>query len=337
MTKITKKPLIFQSLAAILVVGLLAACNMPTEPEGVDTEGLAHLGDQLHSRGDDAGAAEFYSRAIQHKPKDVRIRKSFATLLESHGDFASAADQYDEALKIKPEDTELLRNYGRALIHLGHPAEAKEQYQKALSIDSDDVKALNGLGVSLDYLNDHAAAQKVYREALDEEPNSLTTLGNLGHSLTLSGAWDTAIKLLEPHVTDQDATPAFRQNLAESYAMAGMDLDAERVSRRDLTIEQTHKNLTYYQAQRKNLAPTVLTADLGHFSTQGMAEAHRYDIQTRFSDLVSGLTLSTVPVIKVAGSTPTFAVRVTGFGKPASLAHFCDKLKKEHEVCQSPP
>jgi hypothetical protein len=116
--------------------------------------------------------------------------------------------------------------------------------------------------------------------------------------------------------------------------MAGMDLDAERVSRRDLNAEQTSKNMAYYHAQRKNISPVALTADLGHFSTQGMAEAHRDDIQTRFADMVSSLNLSIVPEVKAAGSTPTFAVRVAGFGKSANLKGFCEKLKKAHEVCQ---
>ncbi|MGL1204029.1 hypothetical protein ACSTK0_23920, partial [Vibrio parahaemolyticus] len=84
------------------------------------------------------------------------------------------------------------------------------------------------------------------KQALDEKSNDLTTIGNLGHSYVLAGAYDQAIAVLEPHQNDKAATPAFRQNLAEAYAMAGMDVDAARLARRDLPPEQIKHNLAYY-------------------------------------------------------------------------------------------
>ena len=197
--------------------------------------------------------------------------------------------------------------------------------------DAHDSKALNGLGISLDYLNEHAAAQAVYREALDSNAGDITTLANLGHSYVLSGAWDEAIKLLEPHLNDKDTTRAFRQNLAEAYGMAGMDADAERVMRMDLPPEQVKRNLAYYRSHRAKLTSGLaLTADLGSYPTAEMAEANAEDIKVQFPDDVAGLTSLRKCCRRSNPSAvrPSFIIRASGFEKTSKLRGFCAKLKK---------
>jgi Flp pilus assembly protein TadD len=330
-----------------LVLALLAGCATSDKPESVDTDGLVQIAEQLHAKGDDAGAADFYTRAIQRAPDDSRIRKEFGEVLEARGDLAGAAVQYREALKIPageqaqyrtPEitsdNTDLLRDYGRVLLKLGHPTLAQPVYARAVEVDSDDVRSLNGLGVSLDQLNNHDAAQKIYREALDDKTDDFSTLADLGHSYVLSGAYDEAIKLLEPHLNDKGVPPALRQNLAEAYGMAGMDADAERVSKLDLSPEQVKHNLAYYRSHRTHLsAAAAMVADLGRFPTEEMAEAHAEEIKAKFPDETEGLTVAATPVVTAIGGTPSFTVRVTGFEKTATLRAFCLKLKKQQIAC----
>lgn len=335
MSPVPKNSLVFQNLTCVLLLALLGAC-VPAQPEGAGTEGLARIAEQLHARGDDAGAADFYTRAIQRTPADAGIRKSFGQILEAHGDNANADAQYREALQIRPGDADLLRAHGRVLIKLNQPAEARDVYQQALRADPEDVKALNGLGVSLDYLGSHDAAQKIYKEALDGKPGDLATLGNLAHSYVLSGGWDEAITLLEPHLKNQGATPALRQNLAEAYGMAGMDADAERVSRMDLSPAQVRHNLAWYRSHRSHLSRAAgLYADLGNFPTEAMATAHAEDVKARFAEETEGLVVTTAPIVKAADSTPSFVVHVTGFAKAARLHAFCDTLKKETIACMA--
>jgi len=115
----------FHVVAVCLLIATLAGCDMPTKPDGVDTEGMTRIGDRLHAEGDDASAANFYQRAIEHNPNGMEAYKALAEIFESHGDYVNAGATYRQALQVKPNDTTLLRNYGRVLVEAGQPAEAK--------------------------------------------------------------------------------------------------------------------------------------------------------------------------------------------------------------------
>lgn len=354
MAALSKKPYVFQKVAGFLLSGalaLLTACGGSHQETGATgSNNLALVASQLHAKGDEAGAANFYSRAVQQSPDNTRIRQEFGEVLESQGDLNGAVLQYRAALgfpvtespqsldpkEITSDNTDLLRDYGRVLVKLGKPGEAQPVYARALQIDPDDVRLLNGLGVSLDQLNNHEAAQKVYKEALDNKANDFTTLANLGHSYVLSGAYEAAIKLLEPHLNDPSVTPALRQNLAEAYGMNGMDADAERVSRIDLTPMQVKHNLAYYRSHRAQSASgTSLFADLGHFPTEEMARVHAEEVRTNFPKETEGLTVAATPVVTTIGGTPSFTVHVTGFEKTGTLQTFCLKLKRQQISCTS--
>jgi Flp pilus assembly protein TadD len=329
-----KKHLISHVLTLFALTLVLSGCDIPEKPEGADVEGMTRIGDQLRAHGEDEGAADFYQRALQRDPKDKAARKSLGEILEAHGGNANAEALYAQGLAIDPQNADLLRAHGRVLLRLGRTADARDEYERALRLDSNDPKALNGLGIALDYLNQHAAAQKAYREALDADPNNLSTLNNLAHSLVLSGAYDEAIKLLEPHAQDRNATPALRQNLAEAYGLAGMEADAERMLRMDLPPAQAQRNLAYYKAQRVKLALVPkLYADLGSFSTEAMAHARTDEVKTALGDEMDGLIIATTPAVKTVGSTPSFTVRITGFATAAKLHAFCDKLAKDGIDC----
>ncbi len=331
-----KNFIIFQLVTVFFGLALITGCSMPEKPDGADVQGMTHLADQLRAHGDDAGAADFYQRALQRNPDDIKARVALAEILEAHGDNINAAGQYRLAVQTKPDDGDLHRDLGRVFIKLNRPVDAKAEYEKALQIDSGDTKALNGLGISLDYLGKHDAAQKIYKDILDDNPDDYAALNNLAHSYVLVGAYGEAIKLLEPHIKDKGATPALRQNLAEAYGMAGMDADAERVGRIDLTPEQVKHNLDYYHAQRAKLSVAPkLYADLGSFATEAMAAARSDQVKTSFAGEVAGLIIATTPEVKIIGGTPVFTLRVTGFARAERLHNFCDRLKKEKIPCKA--
>ncbi len=329
-----RKNVVFHSVAVIYLTVSLAGCASSVMPEK-DTSGMVGIAGQLHERGEDAGAADFYQRALRVDPKDSKARLALAQIFEAHGDNAHATEQYNLLLQNDQGNGGLHRDLGRVLIKQGQAADAKAEYEKALSIDSDDVKAMNGLGVALDYLGNHEAAQKTYKDALSENESDLPTLNNLAHSYVLSGAYNDAIILLEPHLKDKNATPALRQNLAEAYGMAGMETDAERVGRIDLSPDQIKHNLAYYRTRRDQLsvAPKFY-ADLGSFATEALAQGRMENIKADFAKETEGLVLTVTPEVKAIGGTPAFAVRAVGFTRADKVRFFCDKLKKQNIACK---
>jgi Flp pilus assembly protein TadD len=325
----------------ILAVGLLAGCangSDQTKDTDASISNMVRVAAQMRTSGDDEGAAQLYQRVLQRDSGDVDAHKGLAELFEAHDDYASAAGQYHELVKLKSDDGEFRRAYGRVLIKLDRPAEAKEQYAAALDIDSDDIGARNGLGVACDYLGDHAGAQEQYKKALDQKSGDLPTLSNLAHSYVLGGHYDEAIKLLEPEARNPHAPPALRQNLAEAYALAGMDADAERVSRMDLPPEDVKKNMAFYHAERAKLTlPMAVYADLGSFSTPDLAEARAAKLKQQFAKDDTKLVFEVVPQVKEQGGTPEFFIHVRGFSKTSAAEAFCGQLKKQDVFCKTGP
>ncbi len=319
-------------MAAVLLG--LAACGTVSEPEGVNVEGMARIGEKLQKQGDDAGALDFYQRALQHKPDDVTALHNIATILENHGDVVSAETYNARAIKADPKNTEFQHTEGRLLLRLNRAADAAEIYQTILKNDHRDMKAMNGLGIAFDYQGQHEEAQNQYRAALERAPDHLVTLNNLAHSYVLSGKYSEAIGLLEPHAADRDATPALRQNLAEAYGLSGMYADAERMARMDLKPHDVKRNLAAYRARHAKLAPEEkLKADLGSYPTAEMADARAEVARSIITD--NKITVAVMPEVQAIGGTPSFAVRATGFTTSGSLNGFCGQLANKQIGCKA--
>ena len=301
---------------------LLTACSVPSEPEGINENGMSRLAAKLQQSGDDAGAADFYQRALQKQPNDLQALRGLAGLLEAHGNIEAANDYYGRALDVAPNDADLLQARGRLLLRMGRADQARDIYQKLVATNRHDVKALNGLGISLDYLRQHAEAQKNYQLAMSEQPENLTTLNNLAHSHVLAAEYDAAIALLEPHANDPNATPG----------MAGMYADAERLAKKDLSPADVKKNLAYYRAHRAKVAPLPkFTADLGSYSTNEMAEARAELVRGLITD--PNVTVNIVSEVQTIGGTPSFALRAAGFKDAARLGQFCEQAMKAEISC----
>ena len=317
------------------LVLVLSGCSIPDAPDGIEREGLSNLGDRILARGDDAGAADFYQRALQRYPDDALTHAKLATILETHGNLVDAASHYAEAVRLKVDNADVYRNYGRLLIKLNRPEDARPLYETAIKKDSSDVKAYNGMGVALDMLGDHAAAQKVYKNALGDHPEDMSLLNNLAHSYVLSENFGEAIKLLEPYAEDAKATPAMRQNLAEAYGMAGMDADAERVAKRDLKPSQVKRNLAAYRERRKHLEViSGYYADLGQYPTKGMVDARVAYLKSDMAADMDGLVIDDSLRVNNIGGTPSFALRITGFARAERATSFCEKLMKIEQDCK---
>ena len=315
-------------LLLIALLPLLLACATGPEDD-IDTPGagMVHLAVQMQQRGDNVGALNFYMRALQHDATNVAAWKGSAAMLEKMGDIPAAVEQMRGAVRIKPRDGALRRELGRLLLAQDQPAEAREQYEEALGIDRRDMKAKSGLGVAYDYLGDHKAAQKQYEAVLEREPDNLGTINNLAYSTILTGDYVKAIALLEPVVKKPTATPALRQNLALAYGMAGMEIDAARIAKIDLSPKQVKANLDYYKRKRAELKVSQTPyAVLGTYATEDMAKAEIVRLQPKIGKKAAGLKPVVLPEISAPGGTPRFTVRMMGCNKPEEVDHLCDTL-----------
>ncbi len=326
----------FRFTALLVLLPLMVACGSPSELDDYNSPGagMARLGRHMQEKGEIGGAIDFYRRALAKDPQNIMAIKGLAAVLDQWGDKEGSASVYAEGVGARPEDGALRREYGKLLIALERPAEAKKQFEAAIDIDDDDAKAQTGLGVSLDYLGDHLKAQKAYEKALRLEPGNLATINNLAYSYILSKRYDRAMKLLEPHHNKPAATAALRQNLALAYGLAGMDADAERVARMDLSPEKVAANMNYYRRQRAEMKlDKAPYAELGTYATEAMAIAQIKRLQDDVDRVGGNLKPVVLPEVASPGGTPRFAVRMMGCSKPSDISRLCATLAKSGIPC----
>ena len=208
------------------------------------------------------------------------------------------------ATQASPEDRKMadaLCAQGKTLLASGKKAEARDVYASATHRDINNPRAWNGLGVADDLLGKKSEAQDAYQHAVDLAPNDLTALNNLAHLYLESGDADAALRLLEPHADDKDATPTLKQNLAAARKAA----------------------------QTKQAPTTENYADIGSFPTEGMANAHLKEARGILGGAGKDLTFTAVPEVKITGGTPTFAARING----KSPQDICDDLNPQAIPC----
>lgn len=320
----------------LLSLFLLSACVSSQDMEDYSSPGagMARLGRHLQEKGDIGGAIDFYRRALVADPENRMAIQGLTSALENWGDKEGAAELYARSVQERPDDIALRLGYGKLLIALDRAAEAKEQFKAALSIDDDDLKARVGLGIALDYLGDHRAAQKQYEKILDDEPSNLSAINNLAYSYILTRRYDKAIKLLEPQYKKPAATAALRQNLALAYGLSGMDIDAERVGRMDLSSEKVAQNMDYYRRKRAEMSVDKAPyAELGTYATEAMAVARIQKLKQEVGPLKGDLRPVVFPEVAAPGGTPRFAVRMMGCSRPDDISRLCELLGKSGIPC----
>lgn len=329
----SRYPLRFLAFLALLP---LLACTDPVKDSDFDSSatGMVRLGSLMRDKGEVGPAIDFYRRALAKDPKSLPAIKGLAEVLEKWGDKQGAAKIYADGVAVHPSDLDLRRGYGRVLIALDDPAQAQKQYEAALEIDDDDTKSRSGLGVALDYLGEHKKAQKQYEKVLSEEPQNMATINNLAYSYILSQRYDLAIKKLEPYLGNVSATAAMRQNLALAYGLAGMEVDAERVSKMDLPPAKVKENMDYYRRQRAEMAvSTAPYAELGTYATEAMAVAQIDRLRDEVKKAGGDLKPVVLPEVAAPGGTPRFTVRMMGCSRPDDVSRLCETLGKVGVPC----
>lgn len=317
-----------------LVLMLSACASSMDEASQSSSAGLTQIAGQLQQKGEVGVAIDFYRRALLKNPRNAAAIKGLAGTMEQWGDKQAAANIYQEGVAKCPDDGEMRRNYGKLLLGLERPDEAQHQYEVALDIDDDDSKARSGYAIALDYLGEHKKAQAQYEELLDQEPNNLVTLNNLAYSYILSHRFDRAIALLEPELSNHAATPAMRQNLALAYGLAGMDADAERVAKMDLTPDKVAQNMDYYRQKRAEISVAATPyAELGTYATEAMAVGQIQKMRGQIERSGGDLKPVVVPQVAAPGGTPRFTVRMMGCSRADDVSRLCETLAKSGIPC----
>lgn len=325
-----------RALFFLAFLPILAACSTP--PEHMDMTaagaGMARLGDKMSEKGEIGTAIDFYSRSLRANPANRQAIIGLGSVLQKWGNKTAALDVYQDGVEERPRDGEVRRLYAKMLLKLDHAMQAKQQYEIALDIDSDDAKARTSYGVALDYLGEHKKAQTQYKKVLSANSENLTALNNLAYSHILTHRFEDAMGLLEPELNNPKATARLRQNLALTYGLAGMEDDAIRVARMDLTEDKVQENMDYYRRKRAEQAVnTKAYAEIGSYATKAMALAQIKRLHGSISKAKGNYKPVIIPEVSAPGGTPRFAVRMMGCSRPTEISRLCKVMIKAGLPC----
>lgn len=134
-------------------------------------ESRANLGALALSRGDVAGAENFYRAALELDPSFSPAALALADILRGRGDEAGAEAQLRQALAASPRAAPLYFALGLSQVRQGHKAEALESLRRAAELAPEDAHFAYVYGVALHGAGQGGEARKILTEALAKRPS----------------------------------------------------------------------------------------------------------------------------------------------------------------------
>lgn len=190
-------PTMRRFLMTLIPIALVAGCGASKQHLALQqqAENLpVELAEIYIAKGAPEAAIPLLRRIVAERPRDVKVRVMYATVLRDLGLYPQAQAQFGLALKLDP-------SYA--------PAHA-------------------GLGILYDLMRDSARAQRHHKRAVELAPGVAAFHNNLGFSLYLTGDTDGAIRELETALALDPALAIAYNNLGFAYGRRGEFDKAER-------------------------------------------------------------------------------------------------------------
>ena len=151
----------------------------------------------LQQSGDDAGAREWFGRALHRSPQNAKWQNEFGLLCMTLGDTGAAQAAFDAALGIDPRFAEAHCNLGMLLAGREDGAAALRHFQRAAELKPDLAPAQYNCGLLLHRLGRVADAASHFERAAALLPDSADAWRHSGFALQELGRVDQARASLE--------------------------------------------------------------------------------------------------------------------------------------------
>jgi tetratricopeptide (TPR) repeat protein len=103
------------------------------------------IGEAYSAVGDEAEAAEYFLKAVEHNPEHLRFRNRLGMAYTSSGRFDEAIRMFDIVLNSNPKYEDAYNNRGFARAMHGDPSGAEDDFLMAVSLNPDAYQALANL------------------------------------------------------------------------------------------------------------------------------------------------------------------------------------------------
>ncbi|MFH1278295.1 MAG: tetratricopeptide repeat protein [Candidatus Eisenbacteria bacterium] len=214
------RPLARAALPAAALIVLANAGGPVVGPAG----GLYNMGIRFESLGRTEEAEAMYREATEASPGFPSAWNNLGGILLGKGDRAGAAAAFDRAIEADSDHVRARRNAAFLARDEGRFEDARRHLLRALAAER-SAENLTDLAVIEEVTGHTEEAESLYREALEKDPGQGEGAANLGRLLAISGRAEEAIPLLEigaRQLPDEPSPPLY---LALAHAQTG-DFDA---------------------------------------------------------------------------------------------------------------
>ena len=173
------------------------------------------FGLQCSQRAEHEKAIEYYSKAIELKPKHATIYNNRGVARMDSGDLQSAIEDFDKAIELNSQFAEAYNNRGNARSSRRDYQGAISDHDKAIAINPQYVVAYNNRGVARIDSGDPQSAIADYDKAIVLNPKYAEAYNNRGN----------AKRALDDHqgaIADYDKAIELAPQFAEAYYNRGL-------------------------------------------------------------------------------------------------------------------
>jgi tetratricopeptide (TPR) repeat protein len=201
---------------------------------------LTDAAGELARKGDYAGAAIQWSKAVEIDPDDGKARYHFAYALDKQGQLEQAIEQYRRSVELDSSNASAFASLSTALTRAGNPNDAITAARQALALNPKDVVTEGNLAASLLEIGQTDEAVAHIHKALELDPDFADGHNMLGIVLARAGKLDESVAELRQAVSLLPDSPEYHFNL--SRFLAAQHHFVEAIPECEKAVEIWHGN-----------------------------------------------------------------------------------------------
>jgi Flp pilus assembly protein TadD len=179
---------------------------------------LTDAAGELARKGDYAGAAVQWSKAVEIDPDDGKARYHLAYALDKQGQLEQAIEQYRKSVELDNSNASAYASLSIALTRDGNVNEAITAAKQALALNPKDVVTEGNLAASLLEIGQTDDAIDHIHKALELDPDFADGHNMLGIVLARAGKLDESVAELRQAVALLPDSPEYHFNLSRFLA-----------------------------------------------------------------------------------------------------------------------
>ncbi|MFC1836866.1 tetratricopeptide repeat protein [Thermodesulfobacteriota bacterium] len=212
-------------------------------------------------------AIDFFTRAIEVKPKDARYYNDRGVALRRSGKLGEALEDYSKALAIQPNYVNALNNRGVIYLKQGEFEKAIEDLSKALKRGRLKSKLYLNRGVAYARIGDHRKAIRDLEKATDQRPRDHRAFLLMGGVFEELGKKKKALKAYR-YAHSRTKDPKLKIELEEKIAALEKVLKKDSSEKKPVRSRKRKRKRARYSSQINQ--PRILEMKIGQKSGPGV-------------------------------------------------------------------